>query len=340
MIIRDAVKIKYEMEKIKKQVINWYDGKERYLNVISPPYNSCEIFLDIIEYVAANKGKILYISNDLGCLQIISSIKNKTNFRDYTLIKNKDSQHNSSLVIWDLSSIGGVDEEFDLIIYDNISGICSTDYKVIKDVCHKHCAYRGKIIFFAIEPIIEGYSEINIPLRKNGKPVVEPTIFFTRLNINKNIPYVVYEYLNWSININKKIIIYVPDKEKVNNLYSYLTKLKNKLNSNVDYFIENISDIKVLTNFSKKKKAILVTNYFGEKYLEFNNINIMICFADDENFDYKRLVYLTGRSGFVEQFEKGEVIFLAKRETNDMAKAKSITRNFNKEAWEMGLLSI
>lgn len=335
----DMVKFTYEIDRIKRDIVSWYSGKDKYLNIISPPYNSCKIFLDIIEYVAKEHGKILYISTNIGCMQIINNIKNYTDFRDYTFIRSERSKHHSSLVIWDLSSNNYIDGEFDLVIYDNISGICAVDYKFIKNICDKHCATNGKIIIFAIETLIQGSKEINMPLRDNGKPVIEPTLLFTRLNINKNIPYVVYEYLNWSININKKIIIYVPDKDKVNNLYKYLLKLRGKLNTNIDFFIEDISDVKVLMNFSKKKKSILITNYLGEKYLNFNDINIMIYFADDDKFDYKKLVYLTGRSGLMEQFEKGEVIFLAKKETDAMAKAKNITRSFNKEAWEMGLLS-
>ncbi len=340
MVIMNMVKFTYEIDKIKRDIINWYNGKDKYLNIISPPYNSCEFFLDIIQYVAKKPGRILYISTNKGCLEIVDNIKSNTNFRDYTFIRSEYSKYDSSLVIWDLSSISQIHGEFDLIIYDNISGICTTDYRFIKNICNKYCSSNGKIVFFAIETLMKGSKEINMPLRNNGKPVTEPTVLFTRLNINKDIPYVVYEYLNWSINIDKKIIIYVPDKDKVNNLYNYLLKLKNKLNANIDFFIEDSSDVKVLTNFSKKKRAILVTNYLGEKYLNFNNINIMVYFADDDKFDYKKLVYLAGRSSFMEQFEKGEVIFLAKKETNAMAKAKNITRNFNKEAWEMGLLSI
>lgn len=35
-----------------------------------------------------------------------------------------------------------------------------------------------------------------------------------------------------------------------------------------------------------------------------------------------------------------EVIFVCNEETNEIDKTKQITREFNKEAWEMGLLSI
>ena len=66
----------------------------------------------------------------------------------------------------------------------------------------------------------------------------------------------------------------------------------------------------------------------------------MVYFANDPEFNYKKLIYFCGSVGRGEKDWKGEVIFLSNEETEDMEKAKNITRNFNKEAWEMGLLKI
>jgi late competence protein required for DNA uptake (superfamily II DNA/RNA helicase) len=64
------------------------------------------------------------------------------------------------------------------------------------------------------------------------------------------------------------------------------------------------------------------------------NTNIMVFFADNNCFNYKKLIYISGKVGRKEKNNLGEVIFLAKEENLDIEKSKNIIRNFNKEAWE------
>ncbi|MDU5011609.1 MAG: competence protein ComF, partial [Clostridium botulinum] len=61
---------------------------------------------------------------------------------------------------------------------------------------------------------------------------------------------------------------------------------------------------------------------------------------DKNKFNYKELIYLCGTVGRGEYDFKGEIIFLANTETVHMEKAKNIIRGFNKEAWELGFLTI
>ncbi len=52
-----------------------------------------------------------------------------------------------------------------------------------------------------------------------------------------DIPLVVYEYLNWSIISNRKVIIFTPDAEKATAVFEYLSNLKEKLSENIFLFI-------------------------------------------------------------------------------------------------------
>ena len=97
--------------------------------------------------------------------------------------------------------------------------------------------------------------------------------------------------------------------------------------------------MKVISNFKQIKKGIIITDSISENFSDMDDTDIIVYFADDIRFDYKKLTYLSARAGRSEKDFKGEVIFLANEETFNMIKAKDITRNFNKKAWDLGFLS-
>ncbi|MCY6369802.1 hypothetical protein [Clostridium ganghwense] len=330
--------INIKKKKISEQIVAWSSSREKYLNVISPPYNSSEIFLNIIlNYVYRNK-KVLYITDENSIhIEIIEKIKRKSKFRRYTYVKEKSNYNDALLIISKHDMLSKLDDKFDLVIYDDIKSFSSrTNYEIIEAMVSK-AKDNAKVISYCIEKTFKNKREILLPVRGNSYPVIEPKFIGTRININKDIPYVAYEYLEWSIKTNQKVMVYVPNEEKVKKVYQYLSVYCSKINRNIISFIKNKNEEKVLYNFMKMKQGIMVTNDF---HFDIKNVNVMVFFADDKLFDYKKLVYLCGKVGRSGKSRRGEVVFLGKYETEDMDKAKNITRHFNKEAWEMNLLKI
>lgn len=326
---------------LKREIAQWNSGRERFLNIISPPYNSFDIFSDIvIDNVKLNK-KVLYITNEESDnVDIINSMKNKKSYKNYTYIRKNSEYINSYLVISKHDTLYKISEKFDLVIYDDIKSFSNYSNREINNISMKMVKENGKVLAYSIEKIFDEARDIVLPVRKNLSPLVEPIFISTRVDINKDIPYVVYEYIEWYINSNRKVIIYVPDGDKVKNVYEYMSKYCSKFTRGTFPFINNISEKRILYNFAKVKKGIVITDYLDDSYLDLNNVNIMVFFADNKYYDYKKLVYLCGKVGINENSHKGEAIFLGNYETEDMDKAKSITRNFNKEAWDMNLLRI
>ena len=71
-------------EKIGNLIYNWSSGGERELNVITIPLNGSDIFLKtIVNYVKEQK-KVLYITDEKENIQLIESIKKKSDYRGYT----------------------------------------------------------------------------------------------------------------------------------------------------------------------------------------------------------------------------------------------------------------
>ncbi|MCM8709751.1 hypothetical protein M2651_01780 [Clostridium sp. SYSU_GA19001] len=328
-------------QKISESIFNWCLGKGRALNIISPPYNSPSIFLKTIMHFMEKNKKVLYITGENEeNIKILSLIKKYTDFRSYTYVRNSFVPVNSSLIVCNYKNAIRLKNKYDLVIYDDINSFPQYHSYEILDLIIKCMNENGRAICFSVESIFKNVKDIIIPTRSNKKPIAEPRYIITRVDLNKDMPYMIYDYLNFSIENDRKVIIYLSDSEKVHNIFSYLCNFKSNLSRNIMYYIHGESDEKLLNNFSTMKRAILVTNDFKERLISLKDTDIVVYFADDTIFDYKKLVYFCGKVGRSETLRPPEVIFLANSESEHMDKAKKIIRYFNKEAWEQGLLNI
>ncbi|KGM96240.1 hypothetical protein Z968_06925 [Clostridium novyi A str. 4552] len=330
---------------IKNRIIDkmfkWSLSDEKFLNIVSPPYNFSEIFLKLIMFFIRNRKRVLYITNEKSHnIIIINDIIKYTNFINYTYYDGNKYSKKSPLVIVSSDKVKSINDRFDLVIYDDIKGFSDNTIEEVLEITLNLCKQHGKIITYFIEKIFHNNNEITFPIRDNFMPIIEPKFIETRIDINKDIPYVIYEYIKWSIKDNRKMIIFVPDENKVENVYKYLYKYCKDLTPNTIKYINGKSSSKVLYNIKDLNDCIVITNNISNIDFNFKSLNVMVFFADSEEFNYKKLVYLCGKVGINENRHTGEVIFLGNCETNDIDKAKKITRYFNKKAWEMNLLEI
>jgi late competence protein required for DNA uptake (superfamily II DNA/RNA helicase) len=178
------------------------------------------------------------------------------------------------------------------------------------------------------------------PISNNGRPLIEPRIINTRINVNEDLPLVVYDYISWSIFSGKKVIIYVPDDEKVENISNYLLNFKDQLTKNIYIYKRTQKNKNVIEKFKVSVKGIIITDCFEQEEMELQEVNVMVFFADNELFDYKKLVYLTSRANKCLSESREEVIFLSNETSEEMDKAKDILRELNRKAWEEGFLNI
>lgn len=328
--------------KIAESILNWSYGKNVALNIIAPPYSSPNIFMKIIfKFLDLNK-TVLYITGESEeDVQLLDILRKQTGFRNYCYVRNSNFPGNALLTVCNYKNAIRLKDKYDLVIYDDINSFPIYSNFEIMDIIIKCLKEGGRAISFSIESIFRHQREITIPARKNKKPLPEPRFVITRIDLNKEIPFMIYDYINFSLESNRKVVIYLPkEKVKVYNVYSYLNNFKNTLGKNITYYINDESDEKVINNFSKIKKAILVTDDYKDRNVSLEDSDIIVYFSDDFKFDYKKLVFFCGKAGRSDKLRASEVIFLANDETYDMDKAKGIIRNFNKEAWEMGLLDI
>ncbi len=331
-----------EKDEISKEILkNSLNGKKR-IDVVSMFYNSSDILLEtIIAYANENKN-ILYITNEgPGEINIIHFIENFSNLGKYIYSREtKYSSDNRRLYICNHESALDLHGKFDLVIYNEIRSFPIYSKQQIEKILLKMCSEEGTAIAYSVENVLDEGTTIMSLLTNNKIPIIEPRIITTRINLNVEIPLVVYEYLNWSIISNRKVIIFTPDAQKAEAVFKYLSNLKDKLSENLFIYISKKSDAEIPLVFMNKNKGIIVTNDFEESYLKFRAVDIIVCFADDNKFNYKQLLYLSSKVGRYEKIQRGEAIFLANIETAQMDMAKSIARKFNEKAWEKGLINI
>jgi late competence protein required for DNA uptake (superfamily II DNA/RNA helicase) len=246
----------------------------------------------------------------------------------------------SNMVITDFKSAANLNRKFDLIIYDEINSLPLHDNDEIIKLLNGLSEKNGKIIAYSVEQIYKDKNEILLPVRDRNVPMIEPRDIITRIDINKDIPYMVYDYLKWSINNSRNVIIYVPSRDKVEKVFNYMNRYSWDKACNISYFIKDITEIKVMLNFYKRKKTIMITNEFNIAPANLSNTDIMVYFADDTVFSHKILTHICSRVRRAERDSRGEAILVYNEKSSNIETATGIARKFNKEAWEMGLLKL
>lgn len=328
-------------EKVSTSVLNWALGREKVLNIIAPPYNSIDILLKVIMFYIEKDKKVLYITGENEeNIFIQNLIKKHSDFRNYTYIRNNFVPLNASLYVCNYINALRLKDKYDLVIYDDTNSFPEYNGYEIMDIIIKCTKNDGKAICVSIEGIFKNVKDIIMPIRANRRPLSEPRYVITKIDLSREIPYIIYDYLSFSVENNRKVVIFLPEPEKVKNVFNYLNNFRSSLSKNIMYYINGESDEKLLSNFERIKKAILITDDYKERFEQLEDTDIVVYFADDILFDYKKLVYFCGKGGRSDKLRSSEVIFLANTESYDMERAKDIIRHFNKEAWEVGLLNI
>lgn len=343
MFIKMDKKNNWRLEKVSSYLKTWIFSKEKLLNIVTVPNNSSYILVETILTFANNNKKVLYITEEEENIDIILNIKKISEFKEYSYIKNIKNLQEKKLLVCNTEIALQLEKKFDLVIFDDIRKTSELHRKSIHKIIKSKLKENGKGIAYSIEPIFPNKRDIVLPLYKNSTPIIEPRIITTKVNLNYDIPYMIYDYLKWSIEINKKVLIYVPDTYRLKNVYKYFENNYKNISKNIFYYSKDHENIKALSNFKYLKKAIIITDDFNDKTYNINqdrDTNIMVFFADDDAYNYKNLIYFCGEMVLKKGGSMKEVIFVCNEETKEIDKTKKITREFNKEAWEMGLLSI
>jgi late competence protein required for DNA uptake (superfamily II DNA/RNA helicase) len=314
-------------EKVSELIYSWSkSGKDR-LDVVTLPQTGAGIFIKTISGAVDEGKSVLYITDEKDNIKLIENIKR--NSREVAL---------TELTVCSTATAKEMEDVFDLVIYDEINSMPQYSDDEIIEIVEARTRAAGKGIIYSVDNKFHNGEGILLPVGDRKVPMIEPREIITRIDINEDIPFVVYDYIKWSINSNRNVLIYVPDEEKAEMVYIYIGRYCSNKCSGSSCFISGKTDVKVMENFYMNKKSIMVTDELEIPMVSTADTDIMVFFADDKRFSGKILTHLASRVVKLERHDLGEVIFLCNESSGNVEEAKNITRRFNREAWEMGLL--
>lgn len=339
MLDKKLINLK-EFNNCTSKINKWYNKQSKILTVITSPYNSTFIFLPLIKSILEQNKKILYVwaGTDFN-KEIIEDLKNNNYKFKYSYIEEEEG--NEDLVFVNFKNVNKISNCYELCIIDDISLYSLSSKEELRQSIEYLYLCSRRMIIFSVERIVNMGRCISVSDLTRNIPFVEPRIITTRVKLDEDMPYTLYDYLMWFKSNNRKVIIYVPNEEKINKLFDYYTQeLKIKDIKIVKFFRgENIKKIDSLYKL-KNKSVFVITNNVREYKIDSEDIDIVALFSDEIFYSYKKIIYFCAEVGKnVKGNKTGEVILIGKEISEDMDLAKEITRGYNKEIWEKGLLN-
>ncbi len=319
----------------------WEESGNPVLNVVTTPYNTTLIFSSLIEKLLNSNKKILFITNEEEKNNsLLKYIRRDLKFKNYSYFKKGNTDINANIIFVSHEDAIYFKNNYDLILYDNIS--CYSSYTKLEISELLNFLYKSalKIITYSAEVIFLNSPIFDAPWINGSYPFREPRILTTRIDLRRDIPYLMYDYLSWFSKLKRKVIIYTPDEETSDRVYSYLMTLKDNLQTlvhnlkalardkNVEYLLQ-----------AKDQSLIIVTCNYEDTIRDMQNIDIVVFGSDNSSFDCKKLVFFCGKASLYNKIGQGEVLLISNEVTGEMEKAKELTRRFNKLAWERGFFS-
>ncbi|MDR3596109.1 hypothetical protein [Clostridium sp.] len=324
--------LKYAFDKIDY----WYKKNIKFLTIVTVPFNTSCVFSNIISKICNDNCRVLYVWGKNGENKELISVIRESNF-NITHCYIEKGTSTKDLTFVHHNNLFKVEEQYDLVIFDDItsfSNLSSGNVRELLDVCAE---LGERVLLYSIEKMALVGERFELAAYNYKKPFVEPRILSTRIDLNIDIPFTLYDYIKWFKENNHKVAIYVPSKEKINIVYDYfLNKLKI---SDVRIMKASRSDeIKVCEKVSKyKDKAIFVITNKIEELLEYCNMDdAVVLFSDNERYTYKKILYICGQIRNM-NLKLPEVLLVSNDESEDMEKAKNMARDFNKKVWEKRL---
>ena len=224
---------------------------------------------------------------------------------------------------------------FDLLIMDEIDAFPYKGNKVLESMFKR--SVKGHHVLLTATPskeLLEQY-------QKSGKDLLKLFIRFHRhpLPVPKEeygnvfkINYILIKYLKGFLKENKQVFIFVPTIDQSLKIACFLRLFFPKgtyINSKRD------NNEEIIEQFRYKNYQYLVTTAVLERGITMKDLQVIIFNADHAIYDDHSLVQIAGRAGRKKDAPEGEVIFIARKETEHIKRAIQDINAANKTLQDM-----
>lgn len=296
-----------------------------------------EISLAVIQY-AINCGEKVAFAVPRKDVVIELHSRLKSIFRNNEVIALYGGHHKKvygDLIVLTTHQLYRYDKFFSLIVLDEIDAFPFKGDAVLQHMFFK--ALCGHYIMMSATPTkeaLELFKEPNkdilkLDTRFHRHPLPVPKTF-----INRAVPryfYLLFKLRRY-VKSNLPVFVFAPTIEKCERIYLFLSLFVRN-----GYYVHSKKETrsKIIDDFRAGTYKYLVTTSVLERGVTVKNLQVIIFDADHAVYDSGTLVQISGRVGRKIDAPKGEVVFIAKRETDQMVDARRSIMRSNKALQDM-----
>lgn len=321
------------------KIDDWYNRKSKALTISTIPYNSILIFKNIILDVIQSGKKVLYLWN--GNEENKDLLKKlKLEKKDLAYGYKSQDLNGIDINFVNYNDCEDISEIYELAIIDDISIFSTLNKEDIRRKYDSICNNANRVILYSIETIIPTGEYFELPSMFSTGHFVEPRLMTTRIDLTKDIPYILYDYLKWFIENEQKVVMYVPDEECLGVVCEYYAN-KLKLHGVKVTALPKFDREKTLKDVLKlsNKSMLIITDRMEETFKDLAIGGAIVLFANNRNYNYRQFIYICGEI-FKMNLKFPEVLLVGNEVSYDMDEAKEIARNFNIKIWESNYLEL
>lgn len=308
-----------EQEEIAKKVSKNYVDKKNSLIYAVCGAGKTELVFDVVKMALARGEQIGFtIPRREVVIEIYHRLIEAFPTVDITLVHGGNtSRLRGQIIVLTTHQLYRYKNFFDLLIFDEIDAFPYSGDFVLEAMFKQ--SVRGQYVIMSATPS----QKLIKSLELNG----EVLTLFTRFHRHQMpvprviISFLALEYITLFIELKrllklkKSVLVFAPTISEAEVLYSLL-KFLVKGGNLVHSKREKASEI--INGFKKHKYRYLVTTTVLERGITIKGLQVIVFHADHTLFDHATLVQISGRVGRKKDEPSGEVIFIAKNETNSM----------------------
>ena len=312
-----------EQKELSDKLVNNYKNGIDSLVYAVTGSGKTEICLNLIQYCLEKGFKVGFaVPRQSICYELSARFRNL--FRNNSVISVFGGHHRkleADIVCLTTHQLYRYNNYFDLLIMDEIDAFPYKGNDVLESMFKR--SIKGHHVLLTATPTNELLEEY----MKKGKDVLKLFIRFHRHPLP--VPKVIYGnsiklyyklkmYIGDFLKTNKQVFVFVPTI----NSSIYVSKILNIFYRAGTYVNSKRDDNQeIIDEFRLKKFKYLVTTAVLERGITVKDLQVIVFNADHPIYDDHSLIQIAGRAGRKKDAPEGEVIFIAKKETEHIRRA-------------------
>jgi len=321
-----------DQKRLSKQLIDNYKSGINSLVMAVCGSGKTEIVLEVIKY-AINCGDRVGFAIPRRDVVIELSRRFEAIFKQNSVISVYGGHNNgkeADLIVLTTHQLFRYYHYFDLLIMDEIDAFPFKDNEILKSFFFR--ALKNKYILMSATPSEElinlfqqeGHQLLELYSRFHTYPLPVPKLIIKNQLM---MFFTLTEYVNKFVKNNKPTMVFVPTIEMSENIYSLLSLF---IKGGKQVHSKRKDREETIKRFMKGEYKYLVTTAVLERGVTVKNAQVIIYHAEHPIYQKGTLVQISGRVGRKKDAPEGEVIYLANKETEDMARSIYEIKRANK----------